>query len=634
MSFKKMIRISVVRDKLRFQGDAAPMNFSCDSVKPKAKLHNEDFCFDIETPRGHFFAVLDFASHDYANLNAALKGKLETIVGSFASLDDFSDDLFLGFLAKEINNFVSNLADQSGGPELFFSAALCLVSGNNLAYFLAGNVTIDIYNDEGRRGLGPLTTGTTPVQLGERNLEVPLRDGIDSFTLQDDDIVLITTQGLAPVVPVVMATLPELDPKSICDSLIKASAASNDDRTVVVIGGPYLQRPDATFADASALAEVKTSLALLAARLDALTENEALRKSAAGPTEDGDAIKLEAKISQEIDTLKDDLGSKAASIDLLELDEKVKVLDALLAGKADTADVLGLQRDVLKLGLASPPSSTETNLTADKSTIDDPPTVEPAVEPALISDRPTPSRLSFTLRAAVIVIVVSLVGGLAGGWLHSRMTKRGPEVWSVRASGNQIVISRLDGSNREAVTMDLAEPLNASGEQRFSSFADAKRYLDTITTSAPSPTQTSQANQAIPANDHKAPEAVSEITIKSGDSLKRLAQVYNVTPERLMELNPTITRWPAIRIGQKIFVPAAVQTTATSLPTQPNQAPANSVSPNTTEVTVGPGDSLNELARRFNTTAERLKELNPQMNWPRIQTGQKVIVPAAAPLGG
>src|ERR1044072_3581158 len=126
------------------------MNFACDSLKPKAKLRNEDFYFHIETPRGHFFAVLDFASHDYANLNATLKGKLETIVASFASLEDFSDALFLGFLAKEINNFVSNLADQSGGPEPFFAAALCLVSNDNFAYFLGGEVKIDILNSEGR----------------------------------------------------------------------------------------------------------------------------------------------------------------------------------------------------------------------------------------------------------------------------------------------------------------------------------------------------------------------------------------------------------------------------------------------------------------------------------------------------
>ncbi len=106
------------------------MKFSSESVKLKSKAHNEDFCFDLETPRGHFFAVLDFGAHDYSNLNSTLKGKLETIVGSFVSLSRFSAELFLGFLAKEINNFLHNLGEQSGGPELLASGALCLVNGN------------------------------------------------------------------------------------------------------------------------------------------------------------------------------------------------------------------------------------------------------------------------------------------------------------------------------------------------------------------------------------------------------------------------------------------------------------------------------------------------------------------------
>jgi LysM repeat protein len=611
------------------------MNFFCDSVKPKTKLLNEDFYFDLETPRGHFFALLDFASHDYANLNATLKGKLETIVGSFASLEDFSDELFLGFLAKEINNFVSNLAHQSGGPELFFSASLCLVSGNNLAYFLGGNVTIDILNREVRGDLAPLKAGTTPVQLGAQHLEVPLREGIDSFTLDDDDLVLITTQGLAEVLPAAVTSLSQLEPKLICDSLMKASAAGVDDRTVLVIAGPYVQPPNATFADSGALAELKASLALLTARLDAVAEKQTLKEPAASRLEEGAAAKLGAKLSQDIDTLKDDLGRKAASIDLLELDEKVKVLSAELASKADTAEVLGLQRDVLKLGLTSIPSSpTETSLIADKPTTDEAPPVEPTPEPALISSQGPSWQTAFTLKAALIFLVLAVLGGMVGGWLQARGTRKRTELWSVKTSGNEIVISRLEGPTPEAVTLNIAEPVKATGEQTFSSFADVKRYLDTIANNALSPTQTGQTP---PANDQKAAEVTSELTIKSGDSLKRLAQVYNVPPEKLMELNPSVTKWTALRIGQKIIIPAAAPTAPTPLSNpalQPNQSSGNPVPANTTQVTVGPGDSLNELARRFNTTSERLKELNPNMNWPRIQTGQKVIVPAPTPLGG
>lgn len=605
------------------------MNFACDSLKPKAKLRNEDFYFHIETPRGHFFAVLDFASHDYANLNATLKGKLETIVASFASLEDFSDALFLGFLAKEINNFVSNLADQSGGPELFFDAALCLVSNDNFAYFLAGEVKIDILNSE---GLTPLKPGTTPGQLGERAVDVPLKDGIDSVTLQDDDLVLITTQGLEVLLPEAVTRLVALDPKSICDSLMDAGGVVDEDRTAVVIGGPYVRRGDT---DSFAFAEFKASLASLTARVEALAEAQSL-KFVPDPLEGGDSARLEEKLSLEIETLKDDLGGKAASIDLLELDEKVRVLGASIAGKADTADVLGLQRDVLKLGLtAAPASPTEAEVSADKPAASEAPVVEPVVETfvpeGLVPDSFPPSQKAFTLKAAIMIAVLSLVGGFAGGWLHARAMKRAPESWSVKTSGNHIVIGRLDGPTREAVNINLSEPVSATGEQTFSSFADVKRYVETITTASTG--QTSQPTPPASASDNKVSENVSEITIKPGDSLKRLAQTYNVSEQKLMEMNPTVTKWPSIRIGQKIVVPAAAPTAVTTPPPQSNPPPATPVSSNTTEVTVGPGDSLNELARRFNTTAAKLKELNPQMNWPRIQTGQKVIVPATT-VGG
>jgi LysM repeat protein len=97
-----------------------------------------------------------------------------------------------------------------------------------------------------------------------------------------------------------------------------------------------------------------------------------------------------------------------------------------------------------------------------------------------------------------------------------------------------------------------------------------------------------------------------------------------------MELNPTIAKWPLIHIGQKIVVPAPAP--ASSSPAaQDDQSATNDLPGNTTEVTLAPGDSLNELARRFNTTVERLKELNPQIsNWARIQPGQKVLVPSPA----
>ncbi|MGH9931333.1 MAG: LysM peptidoglycan-binding domain-containing protein [Pyrinomonadaceae bacterium] len=582
------------------------MNFAFDYVKHKSKPQNDGFYFDIETPSGHFFAVLDFTAHDYANLNPSLKGKLETIVNSFVSVSSFSADLFLGFLAKEINNFAHNLAEQSGGPELSCNAALCLVSGDRLSYFLRGDTEICILNSGRVQQLSGTTSAEAEKRLGAENTEAPMSDQVQDLTLLDDDVVLVMTRGVAELfesqqLPAELMYTGELDSQLLCDSLMKAGEASGADRTLVVISGPYERQVDP--------------------RLTELSQ-------------------FEQRFSERFAALKEDLSSKAGAIDLLELDEKVRNLSATLAGKADTAAVLGLQRDVLKLGLISnapPPNKSVAEPEPSKPPVPEAGSTNGGREQIAISELQRPAQTAFTLKGALIVVVISLAAGLVGGWLGSRRARVGPEVWSVKTSGNQITIGRTDVTNGGNVTLTVVEPLRSAGEQTFSSFADVQRYLTTITSPATSSAQTSQSSQPTPSTDSQSSPAVTEITVKPGDSLKRLAQVYNVPPEKLMELNPGVTKWPQIRIGQKIFVPSPTATATPAPPSprlspQADQSPAKESPANTTEVTVGPGDSLNELARRFNTTAERLKELNPHLNWPRIQSGQKVLVPT--PAGG
>ncbi|HEV7681573.1 MAG TPA: LysM peptidoglycan-binding domain-containing protein [Pyrinomonadaceae bacterium] len=604
------------------------MNFAFDYVKHKSKPQNDGFYFNIETPRGHFFTVLDFAPHDYANLNASLQGKLETIVSSFASVSSFSPDLFLGFLAKEINNFVHNLAEQSGEPELFCSGALCLVSGNQLSYFLCGDTQIKILN---KGLLQPLQADSEPAveasaQLGAQNLENPLADHVEETTLHEADVVLIMTRGVAEGLeqsPPDFLEFSGADSQAICDSLMHASAASVADRTLVVISGPY---QPAAVADVS---ELQQSIAALEAKIEALTESEERRSSDRGRSELIVGAQFEQKFNERVAELKEYLMAKAAAIDLLELDDKVKSLSATIAGKADTAEMLSLQRDVLKLGLASSDQ-------APKPVVAE---AVPEIAPAVTAAQPASA---FTLNTALVVLLLSLIAGFVGGWLGSRRPRTVPEVWSVTTTESQITIGRKDGSNRGTVTLNVAQPLKTSGEQTFSSFTDVQRYLQTITSAENTPAPTSPNSEATPLTDNRPPVGVTEIRVKQGDSLKRLAQVYKVPPEKLMELNPSVSRWPAIRIGQKIFVPSSVSTASIATPTPTPMAPTSPVSEQaaqpaaaqaiaeTSEVTVAPGDSLNKIARRYNTTAEQLKRLNPLTNWPRIQSGQKVLVPAPA----
>lgn len=509
------------------------MKFSSDSIKLKSKAQNEDFSFDLETPRGHFFALLDFGHHDYANLNATLKGKLETIVGSFVTLSRFSAELFLGFLAKEINNFLHNLGEQSGGPELLASGALCLVNGNRLTYFLCGDVQLNVVNN-GRllplfgpaAGEAASATAADPAieHLGARNREAPLTDVVQSFTLQDADLVLLLTRGLQDAfagrkLADEIAKVGSTDPQVICEALMKSGASAREDRSLVVMGGPYEKYLDPVLADLS------KAVAALESRMEALNEDQ---------SRSSNQLQADSRITQQLEVLKDDLRAKAAKIDLLELDERVKSLSETLLQKASA----GSKSEVVGSDTQSVTGH------ADEATR------RPAIPITMV---------------ALLVLAAALIGSVVGGWLQSRGAKHGPEVWSVKTAGNQITISRLDGE-QATVTLDVAQPLNATGEQRFSSFADAKRYIDTVVTSSSVSSPTAQAaNSPAATAENKQTAAVTEIELKQGDTLQEIADRYNITLERLMSLNPRITQRTRLQIGQKILVPTVPATTAASV---------------------------------------------------------------------
>lgn len=570
------------------------MKFSSDSIKLKSKPHNEDFSFDLETPRGHFFALLDFGHHDYANLNATLKGKLETIVGSFVTLSRFSAELFLGFLAKEINNFLHNLGEQSGGPELLASGALCLVNGNRLTYFLCGDIQVNVVNNGRLLPLfGPAageSVSTDPAieQLGARNREAPLTDVVQSFTLQDADLVLMMTRGLQDAftgrtLADEIAKIGSTDPHVICEALMKSGASASEDRSLVVMGGPYEKYLDPVLADLS------KAVAALESRMEALNEDLSRGQD-------------DSRVNQQLEVLKDDLRGKAARIDLLELDEKIKNLSATLTQKANNA---GSKSEFVDSDMQSVTGH------ADEASRG------PAIPITMV---------------ALLVLAAALIGSVIGGWIQSRAAREAPEVWSVKTGGNQITISRLD-AEQATVTLNVAQPLSATGEQKFSSFADVKRYIDTISQTAASvPAASPVASPTAGA----APDSVTEITVNRGDSLRTLAAQYNVPQQKLMSLNPNIRRWSTIRIGQRIVVPMTTtpQPTPAAAAASPVSAPpaqdqTGNTSSNTTEIIVVAGDSLNRLSSKYKVTPDRLRELNPQIsNWAMILPGQKILVPA------
>ena len=93
----------------------------------------------------------------------------------------------------------------------------------------------------------------------------------------------------------------------------------------------------------------------------------------------------------------------------------------------------------------------------------------------------------------------------------------------------------------------------------------------------------------------------SAYTVKSGDTLSKIAVSYNLTLQQLEALNPQITNPNLINVGQIINV-ASVST-----------------------YTVKSGDTLSGIALKYKMTLQQLEALNPQIKNPNIINVGQVI---------
>lgn len=102
------------------------------------------------------------------------------------------------------------------------------------------------------------------------------------------------------------------------------------------------------------------------------------------------------------------------------------------------------------------------------------------------------------------------------------------------------------------------------------------------------------------------PSTENTYTVKAGDTLWNIAKKYNTTVEELMRLN-NLTN-DLIMIGKVLNIPK----------------PSMSTSTNT--YTVKAGDTLWNIAKRYNTTVEKLMDLN-NLSTDLIMIGQQLTVP-------
>ncbi len=112
-------------------------------------------------------------------------------------------------------------------------------------------------------------------------------------------------------------------------------------------------------------------------------------------------------------------------------------------------------------------------------------------------------------------------------------------------------------------------------------------------------------------------ECLEYYTIKAGDTLGAVARRLGTSVERLMALNPDADP-ENLAIGQVICVRSA-RSTGGSCPF------------GTFPYSLRPGDTLALIAKRFNTTVEVLKYVNPDIDPYNLQVGQRICI--AEPVG-
>ena len=99
-------------------------------------------------------------------------------------------------------------------------------------------------------------------------------------------------------------------------------------------------------------------------------------------------------------------------------------------------------------------------------------------------------------------------------------------------------------------------------------------------------------------------------TVKSGDTLYSIARRFNITVDKLKELNGLKNN--LISVGQNLLVSDFNQSNV--VPEDDNQY-----------YIVQKGDSLWSIAKKYNTTVDKLKKLN-NLNSNLLQIGQKLII--------
>jgi LysM repeat protein len=199
---------------------------------------------------------------------------------------------------------------------------------------------------------------------------------------------------------------------------------------------------------------------------------------------------------------------------------------------------------------------------------------------------------------------------------------------------------------REAVTPSRVPATNTVGAATSApSTPQATTVPPTVAqpTSVPATTQPQSTATSVVIPDEFRGRVVH--VVQQGDTVDILARLYASDINYIISANGLNPTSALIRVGQVLVIPVRLASPATSTPrpTQPapvatattassvpTSAPAATNAPQgNTSYVVRPGDTLSEIAARFNTTMSAIIQLNGITNPNNIRWGQRLIIPGA-----
>jgi LysM repeat protein len=119
---------------------------------------------------------------------------------------------------------------------------------------------------------------------------------------------------------------------------------------------------------------------------------------------------------------------------------------------------------------------------------------------------------------------------------------------------------------------------------------------------------------------------VSTYIVRPGDTLSVIAGQFGVTVEAIMEAND-LTDY-MIQVGQELLIPVETSDHTPTPVSGETPEPEATEQPETTTYVVQEGDTLSEIADRFNVSQEAIMEANDIANPDSLRLGQELVIPA------